>query len=266
MPQEVLAISGNHDCAENSLGPDDSLSVIAKAGRLRLLDHETPWRGTINQRPVVVGGTPWGRVLPTEYRADWQGGVKPLVFWLAHENVRFPGYDAGRIVPVAIPGVDAVINGHIHQVCENVTMGGTVWLNPGNIARVKRSDSARDFVPSVLRIDIEVPAPEESDAAALLWSRSESESAACEGRRDWRTRRLTVPHEPFDQVFHAEVLNDPVRPGESGFVLGLAELVARRTESGAGLREFLRQNLFEIDERVATEIMNLAEEVLSDGR
>jgi hypothetical protein len=49
-------------------------------------------------------------------------------------------------------------------------------------------------------------------------------------------------------------------------VHGLAELVARRTESGAGLREFLQHNVTQFDERVAQEIMNLAEEVLRDIR
>jgi predicted phosphodiesterase len=261
MKYEVLAISGNHDCAENALSEDDSLSVIAKAGRLRLLDHVSTWRGTINGQPVIIGGTPWGQPLPREWRGEGSGELRSLVFWLTHEDVRFPGYEAGRIEPIPIPGIDVVINGHIHHARDEVTAGCTAWLNPGNIARVKRSDSARDSVPSALRIDVDPPSGPDSDSFRLLWGDRRIEAAG-PGARCWHTRRVTIPHEPFEQVFHAEVLSEPIAPGESAFVHGLAELVARRTESGAGLREFLRQNLSQLDERVALEIMNLAEEVL----
>jgi predicted phosphodiesterase len=267
MKHEVLAISGNHDCAENTLGEDDSLSVIAKAGRLRLLNHASTWRGTINGQPVVVGGTPWGQPMPSEWRAEAAGPLCPLVFWLVHEDVSFPGYDAGRIEPAPIPGIDVVINGHIHHAREEVTAGCTTWLNPGNIARVKRSDSTRDSIPSVLRIDVDPPLESEFESAGLLWHDPGTGASDVDLiRQCWHTRRVAIPHEPFDQVFHAEVLSESIAPGESAFVHGLAELVARRTESGAGLREFLQHNVTQFDERVAQEIMNLAEEVLRDIR
>ncbi len=243
--QPVLAICGNHDCAENTLGDDDSLSVIAKSGRLLLVDERAPWRGTMNGRAVVIGGTSWGQRLPDQFELDTfqldgpRRAAPGLVVWLVHADVSFPGYDAGHVEPRAIPGIDLVINGHIHRPLADVVAGATTWLNPGNIARVKRGDSTRECVPSLLRIDVD--------------------------EHGWRAARVEVPHEPFEQVFHAEVIAEKIATDESAFVHGLAELMARRTETGAGLREFLQQNLAQFDDRVAHEIMTLADEVLQDA-
>jgi predicted phosphodiesterase len=264
--QEVIAIAGNHDCTENTLGENDSLSVIAKAGQLRLLDHTGPWRGFMRGRPVVIGGTSWGAALPDGALAAKQE-PNALVFWLLHDDVSFPGYDAGHIEPRPIPGIDAVINGHIHRPSDPVIAGNTVWLNPGNIARVKRSDSTRECIPSVLRIDVDAPEGSESESDGLLWSASAAVAPlGVDARRGWHMRRIEIPHEPFEQVFHEQVVAEPIASGESAFVQGLAELVARRTESGAGLREFLNQNLGQFDDRVAQEIITLAEEVLENAR
>jgi DNA repair exonuclease SbcCD nuclease subunit len=262
---EVVAISGNHDCAENSLGDDDSLTVLARAGRIRLLDRTGPWRGTMNGRDVMVGGTPWGAPLPMEL-AVGKSSTRPLVFWLAHADISFPGYDAGHIEPRPIYGIDAVINGHIHRPRETVVAGSTVWLNPGNIARVKRSDSARESVPCALRVDVD-PIEGSPEADGLLWSPpGQALGGENASGRGWRAERIPIPHEAFDRVFHEEVAADAIATEGSSFVHGLAELVARRTESGAGLREFLQQNLSTFDERVAQEIMTLAEEVLENAR
>ena len=137
----------------------------------------------------VIGGTSWGQPLPESYRADDAGlAGTPLVFWLVHHDVRFPGYhDAGHFEPHEIPGIDVMINGHIHRSLADVVAGCTTWLNPGNIARVKRGDSTRDFVPRVLRIDVE--------------------------RAGWHATPVELPHEPFDQVFHAEIMAESIAAG-----------------------------------------------------
>ena len=49
--------------------------------------------------------------------------------------------------------------------------------------------------------------------------------------------------------------------GTSDFVSGLAELTARRTESGAGLHRFLAENVKQLESPVADVIMQLAQEV-----
>ena len=59
--------------------------------------------------------------------------------------------------------------------------------------------------------------------------------------------------------------DDPATSRESAFIAGLAELQARRTASGAGLHDFLQQNVNQYSPAVAAEIMHLAKEVTSDG-
>lgn len=236
---ETLGIWGNHDCTEISLGADDSLSVIAQGSFLQLLGESVMWSGTMNGRQVVVGGTPWGQQVPKTVEPA-NGEELPLVVWLTHHDILFPGYEeSGRFKPFEIRGIDIVINGHIHRPLADVVQGQTTWLNPGNIARISRSDTTRQRVPQVLRIDVDADG--------------------------WRQQFVDVPHQPFDDVFHAELLDESLPTNESSFIQGLAELMSRRTQSGAGLQEFLDQNLPQFDPRVADEIRSLAQELLTNG-
>lgn len=239
LTSEVIGIWGNHDCTEDTLTDDDSLSVIARSGRLTLLHETSLWTGTINGRRVTVGGTPWGQRLPKSIERP-NDAVASLVFWLTHHDILFPGYEeSGRFKPFEIPGIDVVLNGHIHRPLPDVVCGGTIWLNPGNIARISRSDSTKQRVPHVLRIDI--------------------------NETGWERQVIEIPHQPFEDVFHPEVIGAAVPVLESAFVQGLAELVARRTQTGAGLHEFLEQNLTQFDPRVSSQIRTLAQEILTDG-
>jgi len=280
---EVIGLYGNHDCAEPELSDNDSLSVLVQAGRLRLVSGDAPWRGTIGGRSVVIGGSCWRQLIPERFEApsptrseNEAGGRSPrvvsrssdrdtlltegltssrspegcgrtggtvgrpcqnqsLVIWLAHHDVLVPGYDEGRFRPREIPGIDLVINGHIHRRLADVQTGRTLWVTPGNISRRKRSDATRQHVPSVLRLDI-------TPSGYTLSS-------------------VDVPHRPFEEVFHEIIDDAPVSRSESAFVAGLAELQARRTASGAGLMEFLDQNLSQFEPAVAAEIRTLAMEV-----
>jgi predicted phosphodiesterase len=152
----ILGIAGNHDCKENELGPDDALSVLWAAKRIQLLEHSGPWRGIMNSREVIIGGTAWGQRLPATFN-DYDSSVErqtPLVIWVAHHDVSFPGYeDGGRFAPHEIRGVNILVNGHIHRTLADVEVGCTTWMNPGNIARVRRGDAERTRQPSVLRIE-----------------------------------------------------------------------------------------------------------------
>jgi hypothetical protein len=134
--------------------------------------------------------------------------------------------------------VDLVVNGHIHRELGEVEVGATRWVTPGNISRRSRSDAVRDHVPSVLRLDVQ---------------------------GDYELTRVTVPHAPFDEVFHPLVAEEEADTSASAFVSGLAELQARRTQSGAGLISFLDQNLDQFEEAVAAEIRSLAEEITGYG-
>ncbi|MCI0377461.1 MAG: metallophosphoesterase [Gemmataceae bacterium] len=252
---EVLAVYGNHDTPTNELGDDDTFAVLVKAGRLRLLDRDGPWRGVMNGSAIVLGGTSWGRPLPEQYAPDAPPHPQPLsppgargadapalVFWLAHHDVLLPGYELGRFNPFSIPGIDIVVNGHIHRPLDDIRAGNTWWWTPGNISRITRSDIARRHAPAVLRVDIVAEAP------------------------GWRKEMIAVPHEPFDAVFHEQLIEEPVSDSQSAFVQGLAELQARRTGSGAGLMEFVEANLWQFDADVAERVRALAKEVTEHGQ
>jgi DNA repair exonuclease SbcCD nuclease subunit len=253
---ECIGIYGNHDCAEPQLTDHDSLSLLVKAGRLRLLDNK-PWRGRMNGRAVIIGGSSYRQAIPESFAVEEDAAqecadttqtprptppLRPLVFWLTHHDVIVPGYEEqGRLEARSIDRVDLVINGHIHRRLGDVQRDQTLWITPGNISRRTRSDASRDHVPSVLRIDI--------------------------GSDGYDRRIIEVPHQPFDDVFHPELADAAARShaGSSAFVAGLRELQARRTEGGAGLMSFLEKNLPQFDGDVAAEIRRLAKEVTDDG-
>lgn len=242
---EVLAVWGNHDCSENCLVPDDTLSVVLAAGKLRLVYEGKPWLGTVNGQPVAVCGTCWGQDIPqaVDRAALAPDGPAPsVVVWLTHHDLRLPDAPCtGRIGCREIPGVDLVVNGHIHYGLDAATTGGTTWVNPGNISRVDRAEVTRAHAPRCLRIDVS-PA-------------------------GWQTSYVTVPHEPFDEVFHPKGVNDweDADGDESLFIQGLKELQSLKTAEGAGLRRFLEQNLTGFEPRVAAEVRKLAKEVLGDA-
>jgi len=238
--QKVVGIYGNHDCRENELGDNDSFSVVLKAKVLQLLDRDHIWKGQIGGRRVILGGTPWGKRLPESLSGEGPDDTVEekgkLVIWVAHHDVSVPGYEEeGYFGPYEMPGVDVVINGHIHRHLEDVQKGQTLWVTPGGITRIARSDATREHTPSVLRVDI------------------------TEDGFDFDY--VVVPHEPFDEIFHEELVAEEELDTSSSFIAGLAELEARRTESGAGLKRFLEQNIDQFEKPVAEEILALAEEV-----
>jgi DNA repair exonuclease SbcCD nuclease subunit len=237
---ECIGLYGNHDCAEPELCDHDSLSLLVKAGRIRLLDGN-PWGGSMNGRSVIVGGSSYRQKFPERIDApNGPDGAAPLVFWLAHHDLIVPGYEEqGRIQPREIDGIDLVINGHIHRRLQDVQTGRTLWMTPGNISRRSRSDATKDHIPSVLRIDI-------TDAG-------------------YTRQFIEVPHLPFDDVFHSIFVDTSTVGPASAFVAGLAELQGRRTESGAGLVAFLEKNVGQFEQPVAYEIMALAQEVTDNG-
>jgi Calcineurin-like phosphoesterase len=238
---EVIGLYGNHDCAEPALNDHDSLSLLVKAGRLRLVDEASPWRGTMNGRAVVVGGSSYRHPIPRAFAAGQADDApKPLVLWLTHHDIIVPGYEEqGRVRPCEIDGIDMVVNGHIHRHLADVQAGRTLWLTPGNISRRSRNDAVRVHRPAALQLEVT--------------------------RDGFTSQFVEVPHRPFDEVFHESVVDQSVSTSQSAFVTGLAELQARRTASGAGLWEFLDHNLGQFEPAVAEEIRALAQEVTSHG-
>lgn len=235
----IAGIYGNHDVHENVINSDDSISVIAEASNLHLLDEQLCLRLNIEDMPVLIGGTPWGRKLPDKLRLEDRKEAG-FVLWLAHHDLKVPGYEEqGWLKPKELPGIDVVVNGHIHRNLEPLRKKGTLWLTPGNISRRSRGDAVREHVPSALVIHF------------------------LRGRPV--TEYVEVPHEPFDTVFYPQAVSEDLRIAGSAFVDGLSELQARRTESGEGLNYFLEKNLGQFESDVAEEIQKLAREVLQNG-
>lgn len=236
--QEVIGIYGNHDCAETSLTENDSLTLLIKSGCLRLVNETSPWFGEINERNVYVGGSSYRHFIPDPFelpsRQQSLFDRSTLVFWMTHHDIDVPGYP-GVLNPREIANIDYVVNGHIHRRLEAVEKGLTTWLTPGNISRRSRSDANRSHVPSALRFDI--------------WADHHE------------MKYVEVPHQSFDDVFHDSIVEESGEEFRSSFVTGLAEMMARKTESGAGLHEFLDKNLDQFEPLIADEIRELAKEV-----
>jgi predicted phosphodiesterase len=240
LPPEVLCVPGNHDCHENQLGPHDSLTLLVRAGRVRLVGPAPLWSAQVNGQPLQIGGTSWSEPIPTQVQ-----GADPeaLLFWLTHHDVAFSGpVLPGRVEPFPIEGVDLVINGHIHNEEPDRVCAGTTWMNPGNISRLSRDALIRVHRPAAVRVTLHP------------------------GRR-WSCQRVPLPAAPFSEVFHPmeqEATHRAPWLDSSVFIKGLGELAARRTQSGAGLTDFLEKNLPRLDDPVAAAITDLAQEVLPD--
>ena len=212
--QRPYVLVGNHDKYQARFTRDVSLAVLEAAGVVRLMAEPGPafWLDT-PQGPVLVGGSPDGSPLPRSVERD----DALAVVWLSHHGVAFPDIHGGFIAPREIPGVDWVINGHIHRPQPMVTLGCTRWANPGNITRLTFSASTKARVP-----------------AAAIWRPGAPEL------EPW-----VVPHLPFEQVFPDQPFPTEADFEErrSLFLKGLERLAWRRTQEGLGLNQFLSANL-----------------------
>ena len=157
---------------------------------------------------------------------------------MTHHAVAFPGWPEGHQAPCEeIPGIDLIVNGHIHRSLPDVVRGATTWCNPGNIARVNRTDLTREHVPAVLRIDVT--------------------------QEGWSTTRVELPHKPYEEVFHPVDEVTGAQAGESSFITGLQSMQKFKTSEGEGLRRLIEANLPHFsNERVRKEILVLLKEVL----
>lgn len=240
----IIGIFGNHDCAQPQLNDDDSLSVLIKAGGYQLVSSSSFWTGEINHRRLVVAGSSYRHVIPKTFdtRLVPKSGndraadkEQPLAIWLTHHDIDFKEYDNGRCAVHEIENVDVLINGHIHRRLDPIVAGKTTWINPGNITRRSRSESNQSHVPKALHVSV------------------------CQ--RGLKFTDVTIPHRSFEEIFHEAMVPTEHERNESAFVTGLKELTHRKTASGAGLHEFLKENLDQFESDVADQILNLAKEI-----
>jgi hypothetical protein len=236
-PHLPWVLVGNHDKYEARLTRDVSLAVLDAAGVIRLIDREGPAASlTIAGRRILIGASPDWSPIPGAVDRDGHD----YVLWLTHHDLAFPGYEAARTNLREIPGVDLVVNGHIHTPKPTQRFGQTLWLNPGSITRISRSQYTREIRPTI-----------------TVW---------IPGTPDFEL--FEVPHQPFDEVFPAlSENNDSVHApvDESMFIRGLENLAIRKTSEGVGLRAFFGANLAEEDP-VDKIIWELYEETCNYGK
>ncbi|MGV8073173.1 MAG: exonuclease SbcCD subunit D [Syntrophobacteraceae bacterium] len=227
---------GNHDKYEARLTRDVSLSVLDAAGAIHLLAQPGPVASvSIQGQKVLIGASPDWTPIPKEV----EKGDNDFVIWLTHHDLVLPGYESGRFRLADLPGVDLVVNGHIHTAKPPQKCGKTTWLNPGSIVRITRSAHTRAMKPAI-----------------SLWR------PGCE-----EMEIVEVPHAEFDRVFPAlneEWEDEPAESDESLFIKGLENLSLRKTTEGVGLRTFLEANL-NSDDSVDRIVWQLYEEVMADG-
>ncbi len=228
---------GNHDKYEARLTRDVSLAVLDAAGVIRLLDCEGPVASvTVSGRKVLIGASPDWAPIPDAVNPD----DNDYVIWLTHHDLAFPGYESARTNLREIPGVDLVVNGHIHTPKPPQRFGQTLWLNPGSLTRISRSPYTRDLKPVI-----------------TAWVPTKSDFEV-----------FDAPHQPFDEIFPAfdtADTSDYAPLDESMFIRGLENLALRKTSEGVGLRAFLEANLTS-ENPVDTIIWGLYEEIMQHGK
>lgn len=231
-PHKPWVLVGNHDKHEARFTKDVSLAVLAASGAIRLIDSPGVAATLIvENKRVLLGASPDWTPIPKKVERNGYD----FVVWITHHNIAFPGYEAGKVRLRPVPGVDMIVNGHIHTPKEPVRIQDTLWLNPGSIVRITRSKYTREQKP-----------------AALLWrpARDTLES-------------IPVPCKPFSKVFLSESdsWEQGFIPDESRFIKGLENLALKRTTEGVGLKAFLEQNL-DPESKVDQIIWELYEEVI----
>lgn len=233
LDQRMVTTVGNHDKKGTQLADDEVLTLLGEARVVDLIATSSIW-GRITMvaedgrtHRVVIGMTPYGFSAPTSLaqmlgmpetteaqEAKAAAGADTVV-WITHADYAFEGAYPGAADLVAIPGIDMVINGHMHGVKKPVLVGNTVWYCPGNI--VRWSVDQADHVPAVWAWD-----PFDEDRMA-----------AVSGVRVPRLEAIPLRHTPGAQAFDFEgrhskeslldedALSAIVTPESSRFVDGL---------------------------------------------
>jgi len=212
----VWALVGNHDKYQSRFTEDVSMAVLEAAGVLRLMKDDGPqFILDTDDGPVLIGASPDGTPLPKSY--ERQSDDPETVIWLTHHNIKFPEFIDRAYSIKELPGIDWVINGHIHRPQQTIIKGQTTWANPGNITRL--TFTRRSMV---------------REPAAAIWT------PGCEELEKW-----VVPFKVFDEVFPDQELppEEQEIEGESNFIKGLERLAWERTQEGMGLKQFLTDNV-----------------------
>ncbi|QJB56113.1 metallophosphoesterase [Pseudodesulfovibrio sp. zrk46] len=212
----VWAVVGNHDKYQSRFTEDVTIAVLEAAGVLRLMKEDGPqFVLDTGDEQVLVCASPDGTPLPKGY--EHEDDDPETVVWLSHHNIQFPEFIDRAYSIKELPGIDWLINGHIHRPQPTITKGQTTWANPGNITRITFSRRSQEREP-----------------AAAIWT------PGCEDLEKW-----VVPFEPFYEVFPNQEFPPEMEQeeDESDYVKGLERLAWQRTQEGMGLKQFLTDNV-----------------------
>ncbi len=128
------ALIGNHDISRAQVELHPPIERMARGGLLVLMNTSGPQLLIRHpQGELLLGASPNLTTVPDVF--DKRGDE--TVLWCTHHNFRFPGFPERRRPLREIPGVDWVVNAHLHKPQPMVVQGRTRWLNPGGMMRVK---------------------------------------------------------------------------------------------------------------------------------
>ena len=234
-PRKCWVLVGNHDKWQANYTDDVSMAVLESAGVIHVMKEAGPQcLVEVHGRRALLGASPDMAPLPRTV----ERGEAETVLWVTHHGLGFPDYADQRQPLRELPGVDWVINGHLHQPQPPQRRGMTTWVNLGSLARMSFAQRTKERRP-----------------AAAIWRPGCTE-----------LERLDVPFLPFEEVFPDQPFPDTQikEGGESLFLRGLERLAWKRTHEGAGLRQFLEENL---DPALpeSTIILSLYEEITHGG-
>lgn len=214
-PYRPFVLVGNHDKYQARFTDDVSMAVLDAAGVVNVLKEPGPALSLdTDAGQVILGGSPDASPLPVSFA---KAGAEQVV-WVTHHNLNFPDFPEKTLRLREIPGLDWVINGHIHRPQPTIRTGATVWANPGNIARLTFARHVMARRPAV-----------------HAWRPGQAE-----------LERRELPFLPFAEVFPDQEPPEAAPVDEAGrslFLEGLERLAWRRTREGWGLKQFLQANL-----------------------
>jgi predicted phosphodiesterase len=135
-PARPLTLEGNHDKAQVQLTELDALALLERGGHLQVASTMGIALSVTGVRDVYC--VPYGTAIPDSLTGA-ADAREPIVM-ITHHDLAFNGAYPGAALLKAVEGATMAVNGHMHKNLGTVTMGQTVWHNPGNISRVSVDD------------------------------------------------------------------------------------------------------------------------------
>jgi len=152
LPDNMIAVAGNHDLASHSMENlhRSSIDVLAAAGKLRLLNDEDD----IDCGSFVVCGFPWGSELEgidSDFIHESGQKTVALMHYLVYQNEPpFPGAEKhggnAKTILRKMKGFDLIVSGDCHQTCVE-RVGNRALVNSGSLMRTTAAQV--DYVPQV---------------------------------------------------------------------------------------------------------------------